>query len=99
MAVDRVLLAVAAIPWGRVATYGDVGRAVGVTPRRVGWIMARHGSSVPWWRVVSRDGVLPAELLAQARDHWDAEGIPVAPDGRGCVLEGRRVEPGWLSER
>lgn len=93
-----MLWAVSAIPAGRVATYGDVGRAVGVTPRQVGWIMARHGSAVPWWRVVNAEGLLPVDLLAEAREHWEAEGITMPPGGRGCSLAAHRVEPGWIDE-
>jgi alkylated DNA nucleotide flippase Atl1 len=96
VAIERVLWAAASIPPGRVATYGDIGRAVGVTPRQVGWIMARFGSEVPWWRVVSAQGRLPADLLARAVAHWREEGIAVQRSGEGCVLSAHRVEPGWL---
>ncbi len=91
--VERVLDAVARIPRGRVASYGDVGRAVGVTPRQVGWIMARHGSGVPWWRVTSRDGLLPPHLLPDAAARWADEGIALRPDGAGCRIGRHRVDP------
>lgn len=96
MVIERVLWAAASIPPGRVATYGDIGRAVGVSPRQVGWIMARHGSEVPWWRVVSAQGRLPADLLPRAHAHWREEGIAIASNGEGCVLSAHRVDPDWL---
>ena len=38
--VERVRALVAAIPAGRVATYGDIASAAGLSsPRIVGWIM------------------------------------------------------------
>ena len=67
--VTRVLLAVEHVPWGRVASYGDIGRGVGVGPREVGRILARHGNAVAWWRVTTRDGLLPEHLLAEATAH------------------------------
>ena len=75
---------------GQVVSYGDIGAMAGVGPRRVGAIMRDHGSSVPWWRVVSHDGVLVP--LASARGHWAAEGIAVRPDGRGCRMATFRAD-------
>lgn len=80
-AVHRVLLAVDAVPPGRVATYGDIGRAAGVSPRQVGAIMREHGHEAAWWRIVNAAGDLPPHLHAEAATHWDAEGIAHA-DGR-----------------
>ncbi|QLQ15109.1 MAG: MGMT family protein [Micropruina sp.] len=54
--VERVLLATECIPPGRVASYGDLARLVGTGPRQVGAILARFGSSVPWWRVTNASG-------------------------------------------
>lgn len=73
--IERVLLAVESIPAGSVATYGDVGQLAGVGPRQVGAVLSRHGAGVAWWRVVSAAGVLPPHLFAEARCHWDAEGV------------------------
>lgn len=50
--VDDVREAVRAIPAGSVASYGDVGRRVGVGPRQVGRAMSLLDETVPWWRVV-----------------------------------------------
>jgi methylated-DNA-protein-cysteine methyltransferase-like protein len=59
---QRVYEAVRAIPRGRVATYGQVARLVGVTrgARAVGWALraldARRERRVPWHRVVGMGG-------------------------------------------
>ena len=45
------------IPRGKVMAYGDVADYLGQgSPRTVGMVMARHGSEVPWHRVVMADG-------------------------------------------
>ena len=90
--VGRVLAEVERIPPGSVASYGDVGRAAGVGARHVGRIMARHGHEVAWWRVTSRDGLLPPHLLPDAVAHWEEEGITLREDGRGCAIALHRVE-------
>lgn len=89
---ERVLAAVAQVPRGRVATYGDIGRVAGVGARHVGRIMARHGSAVAWWRVTSRDGLLPPHLLPDAVAQWSDEGVGVRPDGRGCLIAEHRID-------
>jgi methylated-DNA-protein-cysteine methyltransferase-like protein len=57
-----ILGAVARIPSGRVATYGQVARLAGLpgAARQVGYAMARLGpdSGVPWQRVVRADGTI-----------------------------------------
>lgn len=95
-AVRRVLLAVALVPTGRVACYGDIGAITGVGPRRVGAIMRDHGDGVPWWRIVSHDGTLAP--LAKARPHWAEEGIAVRPDGRGCRMREFRADVAALAD-
>lgn len=82
--VERVLRVVEAIPPGRVAAYGEVGAIVGVGPRLVGRILRTWGAGVPWWRVTNSYGDHP--LLSRALPHWQAEGIAVKPNGRGCRM-------------
>ncbi|MGO1201055.1 MAG: MGMT family protein [Brachybacterium sp.] len=84
LTVERVLRVVEAIPPGQVAAYGEIGALVGVGPRLVGRILRTWGAGVPWWRVTSASGDHP--LLARALPHWEAEGIEVAPHGRGCRM-------------
>jgi alkylated DNA nucleotide flippase Atl1 len=75
--VRRVLDVVAVIPVGKVLTYGDVGQILETGgPRQVGAVLARHGSSVPWWRVVNAAGMLPPDLRGEAARHYDVEGTP-----------------------
>ena len=83
--VERVLRVVEAIPAGHVAAYGEVGSVVGVGPRLVGRILRTWGSGVPWWRVTNASGDHPG-LLARALPYWEAEGITVKPNGRGCRM-------------
>lgn len=92
LAVERVLRTAQAIPPGHVAAYGQIGAIVGLGPRQVRRIMADWGSSAPWWRVTNAAGELPPPLLGRAREHWDAEGIAVRADGRGCRMAEHRAD-------
>ena len=57
---ERIWLTVAAIPPGRIATYGDIAERAGLPggARRVGVALRRlpKGSSIPWHRVVNASG-------------------------------------------
>ena len=57
---ERVWLIIAAIPYGRVTTYGDIARLAGAprAARQVGGVLKKlpEGSSLPWHRVVNRQG-------------------------------------------
>lgn len=84
---ERILLAVAAIPEGRVATYGEVASAAGLPgrARMVGRVLRDlpPGSRIPWHRVVAAGGRIAVrdagaaggtrEQLARLR----AEGVPL----------------------
>jgi methylated-DNA-protein-cysteine methyltransferase-like protein len=83
---------VRAIPSGKVASYGDVGAAVGVTARTVGWAMSvavdDGETPVPWHRVVGSDGYLriarrSAALKALQQSLLENEGVTVGDNG--CV--------------
>ena len=70
------------IPPGHVATYGDVAALLGSRgARAVGQVMARHGSDVPWWRVVRSDGSLPPSHEDEARQTYLEEDTPLRPSG------------------
>ncbi|MHA6310451.1 MGMT family protein [Pantoea sp. S-LA4] len=79
---------VAAIPAGRVATYGDVALLAGSprAARQVGGVLSRlpQGSTLPWHRVVNRHGAisLQGDGLFRQRDALEAEGVVVSDDGR-----------------
>ena len=54
---DKVYALVKAIPRGKVATYAEIARAAGTSPRAVGSILhANHDPSIPCHRVVRSDG-------------------------------------------
>ncbi|WP_353987344.1 MGMT family protein [Ruicaihuangia caeni] len=77
-----VLEIVAAIPAGRVMSYGDIAAALGSNAaRRVGQIMAWHGDGLPWWRVVRASGEPPACHEGEALEHYLAEGTPLTRRG------------------
>jgi alkylated DNA nucleotide flippase Atl1 len=76
--VSRVLDVVAAIPPGRVMTYGDVAATLGSrAARAVGQVMAHYGGEVPWWRVVRASGHPPLAHESQALEHYRAEATPL----------------------
>jgi alkylated DNA nucleotide flippase Atl1 len=84
-----VLDVVDRIPRGRVMTYGDVAEYLGTgSGRTVGTVMSRHGSEVPWWRVVRSSGEPHADALSRLA----AEGCPVRGsrvDLDSCRWDGR----------
>ncbi|CNF03374.1 MGMT family protein [Yersinia mollaretii] len=57
---QRVFQVVAAIPYGKVTTYGDIARLIGSprAARQVGGVLKRlpEGSTLPWHRVINRHG-------------------------------------------
>ncbi|MEV0729406.1 MGMT family protein [Polymorphospora sp. NPDC050346] len=77
--VEEVLTLVERIPPGRVMTYGAIAdyladRSGRASARLVGGIMARHGSGVPWHRVVGAGGRLPPGHEAEAAARLIGEG-------------------------
>lgn len=81
--VEEVLDVVAAIPVGRVLSYGDIAEIVGRGgPRQVARVMSTAGGPVPWWRVVRADG-RPAPCHDGEADRLLlAEGTPLRGPGR-----------------
>lgn len=79
--VERVLAIVETVPRGRVTTYGAIGDVVGSGPRLIGNVLARHGSGVPWWRVVRADGSLPPSHQDEARQCYLEEATPLKRSG------------------
>ncbi len=59
---DKVIAYVMRVPKGRVVSYGQVAAAAGSprAARQVGGVLRAlpADSSVPWWRVVNREGYL-----------------------------------------
>ena len=78
--VEAVLAVVERIPAGKVMAYGAIAdyladRFSRGSARRVGRIMALHGGSVPWYRVVNATGRTPPGHEARARVRLAAEGV------------------------
>ena len=87
---QRVYDVVAAIPPGRLATYGQVADWIGAygCARQVGWALRRLPlpSALPWHRVVNARGCVAMSLSREGsdwvqRDLLLAEGIPVDLNG------------------
>ena len=96
---EQVLRAVELVPAGKVVSYGDIASIVGIGPRHVGNVLAHWGHGVPWWRVTNAKGELPPPLLAQARPHWEVEGIPTKISGGGCRILECRADLAALAEK
>ena len=80
--VETVRALVAAIPAGKVATYGDIASAAGLSsPRIVGWIMRTDSSDLPWHRVITASGRPAPHLATRQLELLRAEGV-LAVDGR-----------------
>lgn len=78
---QRVFQIIAAIPSGRVTTYGEVARMAGSprAARQVGGVLKKlpEGSTLPWHRVVNRHGEisLQGEDFKRQRQALLAEGV------------------------
>ncbi|MGS2806050.1 MGMT family protein [Nocardia sp. MW-W600-9] len=80
--VERVRALVAAIPPGRVSTYGDIAQGAGLSSARtVGWIMRTDSADLPWHRVIGASGRPAAHLAARQLRLLAEEGVPII-DGR-----------------
>lgn len=87
--VEAVRALVAAIPAGRVSTYGAIADAAGLSsPRIVGWIMRTDSSDLPWHRVLPASGRPAPHLATRQLALLRAEGVP-AVDGRVSLAEVR----------
>ena len=74
-----VLEMVADLEPGEVVTYGEVAAEVGKpgAARAVGSTLRRHGTSVPWWRVVAANGRLVPGGEVRHTERLVAEGVQV----------------------
>jgi methylated-DNA-protein-cysteine methyltransferase-like protein len=64
---SRVLTMVAAIPEGRVTTYGTIARHLQITARQVAFVLAtltnEESKGLPWFRVVAANGIVSSIKL------------------------------------
>lgn len=89
--VEAVRALVAAVPAGRVTTYGDIAGAAGLSsPRIVAWIMRTDSADLPWHRVVPASGRPAPHLATRQLDRLRAEGV-LARDGRVPMHEYRHT--------
>jgi methylated-DNA-protein-cysteine methyltransferase-like protein len=82
---SQVHALVAAIPRGRVATYGQLSQLIGgrLTPVGIGWALSGCGDAIPWHRVINAHGGISTKSPAAElqRDLLEAEGVAFRPDG------------------
>jgi methylated-DNA-protein-cysteine methyltransferase related protein len=91
--VELVRSLVAAIPSGRVSTYGDIAAVAGLSsPRIVGWIMRTDSSDLPWHRVITASGRPAKHLTSRQLELLRAEGV-LSVDGRVPLDEVRYAFP------
>lgn len=78
-AIERIWTVVAAIPHGRVATYGQIAQLAGVPrhARLVGRTLSRlpPGSKLPWHRVINSQGRITNPEPERQRERLAAEGV------------------------
>lgn len=87
--IERVRSLVAAIPPGRVATYGDIAAAARLSsPRIVGWIMRTDSADLPWHRVITASGRPARHLTSRQLELLRAEGV-LSVEGRIALSEVR----------
>lgn len=85
---QRICHVLAAIPYGRVTTYGEIARLAGSprAARQVGGVLKRlpNESRLPWHRVINRMGEisLTGSNMERQRRALEAEGVTVSPEGR-----------------
>jgi methylated-DNA-protein-cysteine methyltransferase-like protein len=81
------LAIVAAIPEGRVTTYGTIARRFKVSPRQVAFVLANltaeDSTAIPWFRVVAAGGFVSTTKLGgvgrRQIARLRAEGVAVTP--------------------
>ena len=83
----RVLEVVAAIPEGRVTTYGSIARHLHITARQVAFVLAtltrEESKRLPWFRVVAANGFVSSTKVGSVGRRQiarlRAEGVAVTP--------------------
>lgn len=86
---EKIYNFVKTIPAGKVATYGQVAKALGIKDtRKIGWALhANKSSEVPCHRVVNKEGHLAKNFafngIEEQQRRLEAEGIIFEKDG--CV--------------
>jgi methylated-DNA-protein-cysteine methyltransferase-like protein len=84
---SRALAVLAAIPEGRVTTYGTIARHLTATARQVAFVLAtltvEESERLPWFRVVAANGVVSSTKLGAVGrkqiKRLRVEGVAVTP--------------------
>jgi methylated-DNA-protein-cysteine methyltransferase-like protein len=84
---SRVVAVVAAVPEGRVTTYGIIAKHLRATARQVAFVLARftpeESATLPWFRVVAASGVISTMKIGAVGRRQIArlreEGVAVTP--------------------
>lgn len=82
---EKVYEIVSRIPYGQVASYGQIARMLGSprAARQVGWAMRKCPEDLPWQRVVMADGTITGGDHAEIRCAFlESEGVPFVADRR-----------------
>lgn len=86
---SRVYQIVGRIPYGKVASYGQIARITGNprAARQVGWAMRCCPEELPWHRVIKSDGSITGGMHPELRCAMlKAEGVTFLEDGRVDIL-------------
>lgn len=84
---SRIYSLVRAVPRGKIVTYGQIARALGMPhgARTVGWAMRACPDNVPWHRVVNARGeisVRPTAGFYEQRARLRGEGVRFSRAGK-----------------
>ncbi|MBV9123248.1 MAG: MGMT family protein [Planctomycetes bacterium] len=98
----QVLAVVAAIPEGRVTTYGAIAQYLRSTARQVARILAtltaEESERLPWFRVVAANGVVSSTKRGAVGrkqiERLRAEDVAVTPRNKVEDFPGRAWSPG-----
>lgn len=86
---EQVYELVTQIPMGKVATYGDIARVLGISPRYIGFILHNnpYEGKVPCHRVVNSKGVVAANFAFGGGDSQQK-----MLKAEGVTLEGNELD-------
>lgn len=97
---EKVLRIVRMIPYGSVASYGQIAAYCGLprAAREVGWTLKQIKEDMPWWRVVNNEGKISIDGNMEAdknlqRKLLEAEGIEVSEDYTFPIEKYRFIMP------
>ncbi|MGH3632399.1 MAG: MGMT family protein [Sciscionella sp.] len=91
---ERMRDAVADVPFGTVATYGDIAAMAGApSPRMVGALLSEDGHDLPWHRILRANGTPSPHIAHEQLARLRAEGV--LAEGQRVDLRAYRWRPEW----